>query len=80
MALALLALGIGGIISVRQELKTGQALTLGVLFDTKTLVSEKNSPGDYWMNIAWQSLGFIFIIVLGIWNLLALVVCGKSKS
>jgi hypothetical protein len=66
MAFTLIGIGACGFEPVTNELKTGKAYTLAVMFGQGSKVHRDTSPEAYWINIGWQTLGFAIGIILGI--------------
>jgi hypothetical protein len=65
-ALTLLALAVYGAPTVLEELKTGQAYSLAVIFANGTKVYRDSSPMAFWINVGFHIFSFVMMILLSI--------------
>jgi hypothetical protein len=78
-ALTLIAFGIYGLPAAFEELKTGQAYSLAVVFGDGSKVQKDASPVAFWLNVGLHIFGFSMGIILGIGTLYGSVIDYKRK-
>jgi len=79
VGLGLLVIGISNIFIVRDELTTGQAYRVSVVFGDGTKVSRSGSPVQYWYMVGMTSLACAGGIGGGLWVPISTVMDYRKK-
>lgn len=80
IAFTFLALAFCGVSPLLEEIKTGRAYTLGVMFADATKASKSESPAGFWMNMAWQIFGWGSMVVLGVGGIIQAIFFDHKKG